>query len=175
MIDPDLIAEGRAKLRAATYGPWEIVEEIDGVRAGRLTVVKAGDGAERRRVVTVDQTRPHHEPAEANIELIVWMQNHLSTLLDELEYSHVALERLKQAVEQDFAAIAEKQRQYRERIAAEEKRAGEAARLAIAAQEKVDRVQAVLTAAETETPDSWGLTYVYTSRLRNAIEGTPNA
>lgn len=40
--------------------------------------------------------------------------------------------------------------------------------------EKLERVQAVLNAAETETPDDWGVTYVYTSRLREAIEGTRN-
>jgi hypothetical protein len=39
------------------------------------------------------------------------------------------------------------------------------------AAEAVARVQAVLYAAETETPDDWGLTYVYTSRLREAIKG----
>lgn len=42
------------------------------------------------------------------------------------------------------------------------------------AAEKVERVRAVLAAAETETPDDWGVTYVYTSRLREAIEGTRN-
>jgi hypothetical protein len=38
-----------------------VVDEIDGVRAGRATVVKAGE----RRVVTVDQVRAHWDSAHA--------------------------------------------------------------------------------------------------------------
>jgi hypothetical protein len=60
----------------AQAGPWFVAMEIDGIRAGRQTVVQAdgpgkGLGARRRRVVTVDQTRSHwDETAEANAQFI---------------------------------------------------------------------------------------------------------
>ena len=58
--------EAKRLLKAATPGPWEISVEIDGVYAGKHTVIKACG----TRIVTVDQTRPHHwNAAEANIAL----------------------------------------------------------------------------------------------------------
>jgi hypothetical protein len=118
MIDLDLIAEGRKLLEAATEGPWEVVEEIDGMRAGRKTVIKAGatEHGIRKRIVTVDQTRMHHEPAEANVELIAWAVNNLPLLLEELEGAHIALGRLQQAVQADYVAIREKQQRDTQRI-----------------------------------------------------------
>lgn len=57
----------RTLLARTTAEPWEAREEIDGVRAGRRTVV----WAHGKRVVTVDQTRPHHDgDAEANVLFI---------------------------------------------------------------------------------------------------------
>ncbi|NKY60391.1 hypothetical protein [Nocardia flavorosea] len=126
MIDLNLIAEGKKLLEAATDGPWEVVEEIDGTRAGRKTVIKAGDTGFCKRIVTVDQTRMHHEPAEPNIELIAWAVNNLSLLLEQLEGAHITLGRLQQAVQQDYAAIAAKQQRDAARIAELEAQLGHA-------------------------------------------------
>lgn len=66
----------------ATPGPWRAAEEIDGLRAGRLTTVKAPNPHLCRqpawtRVVTVGQTRPHFDDgkglAEANVAWIAAM------------------------------------------------------------------------------------------------------
>lgn len=64
---------GRAE--AATAAPWWVTEEVDGVRAGRYTVVRAevdrSPNSRALRIVTVDQTRPHHDAdAEANVAFI---------------------------------------------------------------------------------------------------------
>lgn len=49
-----------------TPGPWRVTKEIDGIYAGKSTVVFAGD----KRVMSVGQTRLHHrECAEANAHL----------------------------------------------------------------------------------------------------------
>lgn len=51
-----------------TDGPWMVDVEVDGVLAGRSTVVRSPSG---QRVVTVDQTRAHdQEHAEANVAFI---------------------------------------------------------------------------------------------------------
>lgn len=60
----DVKGRAREALAGITPGPWEVADEIDGVRAGRPTVVKAthSDGyfaGRKSRVVTVDQTRSH--------------------------------------------------------------------------------------------------------------------
>jgi hypothetical protein len=70
----------------ATPGPWRTRQEIDGYRAGRMTVVVApttADGSHMRRVVTVDQTRPHHDgpAAEANVSWIALAGPDLAPLL----------------------------------------------------------------------------------------------
>lgn len=76
--------ELRRLLAAATPGPWRVGEEVDGVRAGRMTTVRAPHGpVGTRRVVTVDQTREHHESAKANVALIVAAVNALPKLLDD--------------------------------------------------------------------------------------------
>lgn len=68
----------RRLAKAATRGPWAAAAEIDGARAGQMTVVrteaKLGYGAPGR-IVTVGQTRPHQSgaAAEANVELIAEM------------------------------------------------------------------------------------------------------
>lgn len=54
----------------ATGGPWNTKAELDGMLAGRATVVHA----RARRVVTVGQTRTHHyDAAEANAAYIATM------------------------------------------------------------------------------------------------------
>lgn len=71
MIDYE---ELRALARAATAGPWETCEEIDGVYTGWHTVVRTAYHAEApfgpRRIVTVDQTRQHVRNQEANVAFI---------------------------------------------------------------------------------------------------------
>lgn len=116
MTDRDLITEGRALLAAATPAPWDVADEIDGVRAGRPTVVKATKGDRRHRVVTVSQTRHHHEPAEPNVALIVWMRNNLPALLDELEEARNAYTQLHRDTQDGWARIAARQERDRERI-----------------------------------------------------------
>lgn len=59
-----------ALVAQTTDGPWVTTREIDGYRADRWTVVKAGG----KRVVTVDQTRVHWDSAaEANVAYIAAM------------------------------------------------------------------------------------------------------
>lgn len=60
------VEDDEAAAKAATNARWEPSIEIDGWRHGRRTVVAAGG----KRVVTVDQTRCHHEPAEPNVDHI---------------------------------------------------------------------------------------------------------
>lgn len=99
----DLDALKAAYLDTTPY-KWVVAEEIDGWRAGRMTVVKAGD----RRVVTVDQTRPHHDGgAEANIAFIVAAHEAFPALLAEIErlrerrgYASQALDKARGAAEQ---------------------------------------------------------------------------
>lgn len=62
----------------------------------------------------------------------------------------IELEQLRAERERELAVVAAKQRQYRARIDAEEHRAGEMARLAIAAQEKLRRAREF---AEAERDD----------------------
>ena len=39
-VTDETLAEIRERALAATPGPWEAAEEIDGMRAGQMTVVK---------------------------------------------------------------------------------------------------------------------------------------
>lgn len=92
--DPINVAALNALCDAATPGPWEIADEIDGWRRGRRTVVKAGvpGGASRKRVVTVDQTRDHHDKdAEDNVAFIAAARTALPALLAEVERLQAAL------------------------------------------------------------------------------------
>ena len=68
--------------------PWTVATEIDGVRAGRNTVVKS-DG---KRVFTVDQTRPHHNTtAEANVAFTAAAPETVLALVREVERLREAL------------------------------------------------------------------------------------
>lgn len=68
--------------------PWVVATEIDGVRAGRDTVVKS-DG---KRVFTVDQTRPHHDKtAEANVAFTAAAPETVLALVAEVERLREAL------------------------------------------------------------------------------------
>lgn len=92
-LDRDAI---RAYLDATTPGPWEVGREMDGWRAGRLTVVRAGG----RRVFTVDQTRPHHDDrAEANVEFAVKAHRDMPLLLDELGRVSRELETMREVAQ----------------------------------------------------------------------------
>ncbi|MGW5519083.1 hypothetical protein [Nocardia africana] len=101
MIDPELIATGRAKLAAATPGPWE-QDDTEIYQADSWNE----DGFRRWVAESCDADLDDY--GAANADLIVWSRNNLAAVLDELEFREVALERLKQAVERDFAAIAAK-------------------------------------------------------------------
>lgn len=57
----------RERANAATPGPWEVGTEVDGVYAGKRTVVRTP----KTRLMTLDQTRPHDwKHGEANAEHI---------------------------------------------------------------------------------------------------------
>lgn len=85
----DVIERARAALKGITPGPWTRGREIDGVNAGRWTVVFApfdGAGSVAKRVVTVDQTRKHHTAAaEANIAFIADAPGLVRELVAEVE------------------------------------------------------------------------------------------
>lgn len=82
----------RARAAAATPGPWSTGEEIDGYRAGRRTIVTAptpgyAGGVIQRRVVSVGQTRRHHDGdgvAEANVAYVATMDPSVGLLLADL-------------------------------------------------------------------------------------------
>lgn len=65
----------RERAQAATPGPWGVIDEVDGIRAGQPVVVSATKSGDRyaRRVVSVGQTRPHVQPAIPNVAYIATM------------------------------------------------------------------------------------------------------
>lgn len=78
----DPIERAKALLEDVTNGPWTIREEIDGMRSGRKTVVWAGV----KRIVSVDQTRPHHDAcAEGNVAFISAARQLVPELIAEIE------------------------------------------------------------------------------------------
>ena len=93
----DALDRARAALIGTTDGPWEVGEEIDGWRAGRRTVVRHTDRSTARpstkRIVTVDQTRPHWDGcapdgancAEANVAFIAAARTLVPELIAEIE------------------------------------------------------------------------------------------
>jgi hypothetical protein len=92
----DVVERAQAALQGTTPGPWWVDEEIDGMRQGRKTVVKADDptlghsgsvqSLNRQRVVTVDQTRPHHDAkAEANVKFIAEARTLMPEMITEIE------------------------------------------------------------------------------------------
>lgn len=99
-MSAELIAEARALLAQATPPPWRVADEIDGMRAGRPTVVEADDPGgtsffRKLRVVTVDQTRPHFGSMkgqrgqdEKNVALIAAAPDLIQRLADALEAEH---------------------------------------------------------------------------------------
>lgn len=104
----DVKGRAREALTGITPGPWEVADEIDGVRAGRPTVVKAthSDGyfaGRKSRVVTVDQTRRHFGDGrtergqdEANVAFIAAAPSlvaDLLSLVEEQEAQIAALEK----------------------------------------------------------------------------------
>ena len=104
MGDIDMAA-ARALCDAATPGPWVVGEEIDGVRAGRRTVVRGQRGSGfNRRIVTVDQTRPHEEPAEPNVEFIAAARTLIPALLDALAAAEARTRELEATVQREIYA-----------------------------------------------------------------------
>jgi hypothetical protein len=79
-LDVDAV---KAAIDATTPGPWEARTEIDGWRAGRDTVVWAHD----KRVLTVAQTRQHHDrEAEANAAFAAAARTLVPSLLAQVEH-----------------------------------------------------------------------------------------
>lgn len=79
--------EIRDRLAAVTPGPWVVGEEVDGVYAGRRTVVRyMPPDRYSTRIVSIGQTRGHDsQHAEANIEFIANAPADISWLLAEIE------------------------------------------------------------------------------------------
>lgn len=75
------IDEMRALLDSTTEGPWVVAYEVDGVMAGKKSVVRSG----QKRVFSVDQTRPHHrDKAEANAAFAAKARDIVPELLDRI-------------------------------------------------------------------------------------------
>ncbi|MBB3752692.1 hypothetical protein FHT44_005204 [Mycolicibacterium sp. BK634] len=117
-----LLQRAKDSLAGTTPGPWDVAEEIDGMRAGRRTVVKAtietsNPYTRTRRVVTVDQTRPHWDEgdrtpelgsAEANVAFIAEARTLIPELVEALEYVIADRNRyhaMWRAVLSDFQAL----------------------------------------------------------------------
>jgi hypothetical protein len=90
----DIVDRAKEVLKGTTPGPWTRGREIDGWRSGRFTVVFAptdgGPGLPpAKRVVTVDQTRAHHDTeAEANVAFIAEAHSLVPELIAEIERLH---------------------------------------------------------------------------------------
>lgn len=81
-MSDELLDRARQLLAGITAAPWVAGREVDGVNAGRDTVVRAGG----RRIVTVHQARPHHQAdAEANVAFIAAAPTLVADLLARLE------------------------------------------------------------------------------------------
>jgi hypothetical protein len=141
MIDPELIAEGRAIDIAATSPPWTAEKlssgsaQILGYASGPVGFVGSREGGDA------------DVPAVAEAEAIAWMRNNLGALLDALEDTQSALERLAKDRAIELEAIAAKQQRDRQRIAELEAERDKAA-------EKVARVTAMVDHGyHSEDPD----------------------
>lgn len=92
MTAPVDLAAIKATLASLAPLPWTVATEIDGYRQGRATVVKAGD----RRVLTVGQTRPHHDAtAEANVAFAAAAPDTVLALIAEVERLRAVITRVK--------------------------------------------------------------------------------
>lgn len=113
MIDPELIAEGRKLLDLAVMPEQPVIvydENADGSHPLSQWRIANDPGLindEWSEDPVLSLVVDIGDPDEA--KWIAWLINNGAAVLDQVEYSQVALERLKQAVEQDFAAIAAKQ------------------------------------------------------------------
>jgi hypothetical protein len=93
-LDVDAV---KAAIDATTPGPWEARTEIDGWRAGRDTVVWAHD----KRVLTVGQTRLHHDhEAEANAAFTAAARTLVPSLLAEVERLRRVMDRIREYADQ---------------------------------------------------------------------------
>ena len=132
MSDNDF-ANVESRLAAITPGDWDVYTEIDGVLAGRNTVVRVLGG---HRIVTVGQTRRHDTVhAEANIEFIAHAPDDIRALLAENARLREDLARANAVADsmQHFAGVADRCEAISNRYA-----------------EKHEKLRAVL--------DDWGLT-----------------
>lgn len=78
----------RKRADKATKGPWEVIEEIDGIYGGMNTVVITTKPHTQwaKRIVSVGQTRKHVKgDAEANVEFIAAVREDIPKLLAEVE------------------------------------------------------------------------------------------
>lgn len=82
------LAAIRERCDKATEGPWKAEVEIDGIYAGRPTVVVSSKRSSMltRRVVNVSQTRKCVENEENNIEFIAHAREDIPLLLAEIEH-----------------------------------------------------------------------------------------
>lgn len=76
----------RVRVDFTTPGKWYVAEEVDGVYAGKRTVVKydneSGDTNYRSRIVTVGQTRPHEwKNADNNVKFIAHAPDDMRLLM----------------------------------------------------------------------------------------------
>lgn len=116
MTDRDLIAEGRAVDAAATPGPWyACVNDLIGGKCVQVVDTPASETPPGNHVVDMVFR-------DADAEHIVWMRNNLRAVLDELKAARAAYTKLAQDTQADYAAIARRQQQYRDRIAELENR-----------------------------------------------------
>lgn len=107
----DIVGRARRALEGTTPAPWVVTEEVDGVRAGRKTVIRADDPDLystqwcRKRVVTVDQTRPHHDKkAEANIAFIAEARTLIPEMIAEIERLRCVSEVFREAYNLGYAS-----------------------------------------------------------------------
>lgn len=91
-MDDARLQEIYEALEGVTPGPWVAEMEIDGTRAGRMTVVKAAG----KRVFTVDQTRMHWDgAAEANVAFAAGARTWVPELVAEVRRLRKMIARLE--------------------------------------------------------------------------------
>lgn len=139
-MSDDLIAEGRALLEAATAGPWVVHDLGDDEytttnKNGWWWVWQEsklpyyGGVLEVTRQNAGDDDPPGHpvgiasitdgddgQAERADAELIVWMRNNLSVILDELEEARAAYRKLHADTQEGWARIAARQQRDAQRI-----------------------------------------------------------
>lgn len=93
MLDINAIKKREQK---ASKGIWKVKEEIDGIYAGRKTVVVTSSEQYRpKRIMSVGQTRRHiNKEAEANADFIANAKQDIPLLIAELEKLNISKKEL---------------------------------------------------------------------------------